>query len=210
MEYQVTRQALIGQTQIIVDMIAPLTLDQWRQPSTLPGWDILTLVAHIGRATDGIISYAAQPLDSPAVYNWLGYFDFDGSTIAAAVSERAVQTAAQTSPATISVELQHNLQRAVDIMDKLGSHTVVKSRLGPISLGDFAVTRVVEITIHTLDLAASLGQSPRFDTQAQKLTIATLEGLAAQPRPAAYWDDLAFMQAATGRVPSSIRLPAFS
>ncbi len=209
-DYQATKEALAGQGQLVLDIIAPLTPAQWRLPTKLPGWDVFTLVAHISRAPDGIIRYTASPVDPPAQVDWASYFRFDGSLIAADVSKRASETAAKMSPTTIEGDFKHTLDTALQILERLAPTTVIKTIAGTIELADYTVTRVLELTVHSLDLTLALNQPPRFDPAALALTIATLEALLDQPRTSAYANDLEFMAAATGRTPSTIRLPAFS
>ena len=210
LDYQTIKEALAGQGQLVLDIIAPLTPTQWQMPTKLPGWDVLTLVAHISRAPDGIIRYTASPVDTPAQVDWASYFRFDGSLIAADVSKRARETVAKMSPATIGADFKHTLNQALQILEQLAPTTVIKTIVGTIELADYAVTRVLELTVHSLDLTLALNQSPRFDPAAQALTVATLEALFGKPRTVDLADDMKFIAAATGRVPSSIRLPAFS
>ena len=71
----------------------------------------------------------------------------------------------------------------------------------PITLVEYLPTRLLEACVHGLDLRAALGAPLTPTPGALASTVATLEGLLAAPRPAALADDVAFVEAATGRRP---------
>ena len=69
-------------------------------------------------------------------------------------------------------------------------------------LTDVLVTRVVELAVHGLDLAAGLDQEPWTTPEAAGVTERLLLGSQAIGTPATMgWDRLAFIRKATGRVP---------
>ena len=210
-EYQRCKNALKGQTELILAMVAPLDTAQWYKPSKLAGWDILTLVAHIVRATENLVKYAAEPSDEPAKVDRVSYWHFDGRGVAEGISQRAVEDAAQTSPEALPLEFERSLKTALAVLDNVPASTVIKSRLAPITLVEFTATRILELTIHGLDLALALEEPPRFDPAAQAITVEILEALIKQPRPTELADDIVFIGAAAGRVPyPGLEISAFS
>ncbi|HEY5153991.1 MAG TPA: hypothetical protein VIJ47_04600, partial [Acidimicrobiales bacterium] len=67
---------------------------------------------------------------------------------------------------------------------------------GTLSLGDYLGTRVVELTVHTLDLAAAVGWVDAEPPEAAaRVSLIVLSALAAQPSSAV------LLRALTGRVP---------
>jgi len=63
-------------------------------------------------------------------------------------------------------------------------------------------TRVLEIAVHGLDLADALGRPPWITPGGAAITRAILEGLlGGAPPPGLEWDDVAFIEAGTGRRP---------
>ena len=73
---------------------------------------------------------------------------------------------------------------------------------------EYVPTRVVEVCVHGLDLRDALGAPPTPTPAALASTVSTLEGLLAGPRPPDLPDDVAFVEAATGRRPhTDLRFP---
>jgi hypothetical protein len=67
---------------------------------------------------------------------------------------------------------------------------------GTLSLADYLATRVVEVCVHTLDLADALGLAEAEPPgEAAMLSVWVLGALAAEPSPAV------LLRALTGRVP---------
>ncbi len=83
------------------------------------------------------------------------------------------------------------------------SPRVVRTRWGDaMLLTDFLVTRVVELAVHGLDLAAGLDREPWMTPEAAAVTERLLLGPGAAGTLAMVgWDRLAFIRKATGRVP---------
>lgn len=198
-EYLECKNALEGQGAIIARLFSNLTQDQWQMATKLAGWNIFTLAAHMLRAPDVLIKYATDVVQTPPELNWITYWNFDGPAIAAAVSQRAIDSSANTSPKALPHEFTQVLMTALVMLDGLSPHTVIQSARGTITLLDFAITRVVELTIHTFDLTEALGLPAQFDPSAQQLTVETLEALLNQERPAMLTDDVDFIAAASGR-----------
>lgn len=198
-DYERSKEAIRGQGEIIASIIAPLTMEQWYAPTKLEGWNVLTLVAHTMRAFVTIIDYSANPLDVPPVHDRISYYRFDGRLAGGAVSQRAVDAAARLNPETVPADFVRAMETALAILDKLPPTTVIKSIFGPIDLAEYAPSRLIELTIHGLDLTLALNQPAQFDPTAQAITVEILEALLDQPRPAELTDDLTFIKAASGR-----------
>lgn len=210
-DYTIIKKAIEGQGALILETIRPLTFEEWRKPSRLPGWDVFTLVAHTMRAPKVLVEYGANPLNEPPVRDRYNYWRFEGRAVAASISDRAHETAASTSPAEIIPLFEHYIKEAVATLERLAPDTVTNSTFGPIRLADYGATRVIELSIHGLDLLASLSLPLRLDPEAQAITVQTLEALIDRPRPADLADDLAFIEVASGRVPyEGVQISAFS
>jgi hypothetical protein len=69
-------------------------------------------------------------------------------------------------------------------------------------LSDFLVTRVVEVAVHGLDLAAALGATPWLTPEAGSVVEELLTGRSdGADRRALGWDQVTFLEKATGRRP---------
>ena len=79
---------------------------------------------------------------------------------------------------------------------------MLRTRLTTIRLDEFVTTRVLEIGVHGLDLAAALGRPPWLTSGAASVVLSILAGLLGEdPSPALGWSDLTFIETGTGRRP---------
>src|SRR5581483_923568 len=171
----------------------------WRQPTRLPGWDVTVLVAHLARGIGRIAAYAATPLDEPAQHDRLSYFHYDAAGMAADVTARAREAAQGATPTSLVAALRGAVPAARAAIAGLAPTTVSPSAIAPITLRDYLPTRELEACVHGLDLRDALAAPLTPTPGVLASTVATLEGLLSAPRPAALADDVAFVEAATGR-----------
>jgi uncharacterized protein (TIGR03083 family) len=173
----------------------------WQQPTRLPGWDVTILVAHLARGIGRIGAYAATPLDEPPQRDRVSYLRYDAAGIAADVSARAREAAQGATPASLLAALRSAVPAARVAVADLAPDTVIPSAIAPITLVEYVPTRLLEACVHGLDLRQALGAPLAPTPGALATTVATLDGLLAAPRPAELADDVAFVEAATGRQP---------
>ncbi len=210
-DYEEAKVALRGQSELLTQTLRGLSAEEWKKPSKLAGWDIFTLAAHTMRAPETIIRYGAKPVDEAAQLNHVSYYEFNGPDIAEGVSQRAIESAAKSSPETLPDEFSQIMTEALALLDKWPGSTVIRSAFGTITLEEFIPTRIVELTIHGLDLFLALNQPAEYDVQALKITAEILDKLLSEPRPTALADDANFVAAASGRIPyPGLLIPAFS
>jgi uncharacterized protein (TIGR03083 family) len=179
----------------------------WERPTRLPGWSVMVLVAHIAGGVSRVPQYAATPVDGPPERDRLTYWRFDAS-IDAGVTTRALNAARGQTPDSLRAALRENLLAAQAITARLPATTVIPSIMGPIALVEYLPSRILEVCVHGLDLRDALGAPATPTPDALASTVSTLEGLLAGPRPPDLDDDVAFVEAATGRRPhADPRLP---
>jgi uncharacterized protein (TIGR03083 family) len=172
----------------------------WQRPTRLPGWSVMVLVAHIAGGVRRIPQYAATPVDSPPERDRLSYWRYDAS-IDGGVTTRALDAARGQTPDSMRATLREALAAAQDVTVRLPATIVIPSIMGPIALVEYLPTRVLEACIHGLDLRNALGAPSTPTPAALASTVSTLEGLLAGPRPPDLPNDVAFVEAATGRRP---------
>jgi uncharacterized protein (TIGR03083 family) len=173
----------------------------WHQPTRLPGWDVTVLVAHLARGVGRIAAYGATPLDEPPQRDRVSYLRYDAAGMAGDVTARAYEAAQGATPTSLLAALRDAVPEARATAVRLTPATVIPSAIAPITLVEYVPTRLLEACIHGLDLREALGAPLSPTPDALTSTVATLEGLLAAPRPAALADDVAFVEAATGRRP---------
>jgi hypothetical protein len=158
--------------------------DRWDAPSALAGMTVGALAAHLARATITVQTYLGarverdvEPISAAAYYAGLDALTDLGSELNAGVRTRAAEAAGAGVRAVISAfdgsvtQLRHALTDEPD--DRL---IEVRDRL-VLSLDEYLLTRILELTVHTDDLCISVGhQTPALSGMA--LSIALLVDVA--------------------------------
>ena len=189
--------------------IGALTADELDRPSTLDGWSVADLVAHLSGTCNSIAALRPAPQTSEplTVAGYLAGYSDNASQIA----DRARQIARSTvGDLTGTLDAAH--QQAARTLTALGDREqVVQSLRGPINLGTFLDTRLIELVVHAGDLQASLpdrNPPPVLPAARQRAVSALRDALterAADPvaaiAAASALDPDEFIRAATGRVP---------
>lgn len=161
------RQCFTAATDGFVELVGRIRPTQWERPA-LGDWDVRALVGHSSRALSTIETYLGQPGGEPAVSSPVGYFiavlgsPTDGETRSRqhqAISERGRQTGAELGhdPTTAVRDLA---RRVLTLVDATPDNSLVATPAGSMTLVNYLPTRTFELTVHGLDLARVLGQSP--------------------------------------------------
>jgi uncharacterized protein (TIGR03083 family) len=209
--YPTIKEGFAGQGENIVRLLQSLNEADFAKPSRLPGWDILTLAAHTMRAPDVVLTYGLNVTTEPPARNRISYYDFKGADIAEAVTQRAREAAETTTAKTIAADFAQVMAKSTEFLETLKGETVIKVIFGTIAVEEYIPTRILEMVIHSLDLTESLGLAPILHPAAEAVTLEILEALLEGERPAALSDNVAFLEAATGRKPyPGLVIPAFS
>lgn len=151
-----------------------LTVADLQLPSPCPPWTVAGLLCHIVIAAGRVgPALAAARTGIPAsLITAAGYYRPDHRFSPAVNADRlgAATALAQRlgSPGVIGAELANTCQRSASLLETTAPATTVRTRHGDyMALSDFAVTRVAELGLHGLDLAAGLGREPWLTDQAQ-------------------------------------------
>lgn len=175
------------------------------QPSTLPGWSIGVLVAHLGRV---LSSTAAMTLDEtderPLSIDDLltGYGSHDPDRVDA--NARAYAAEIADDPLARLDVLADTAFAHVDLLAEHATDTTaIRTRHGDrIGLVDYLLTRVVELVVHAYDLAPALGAPAPVDPTARTFVSDVL--LEVLHERTGYQLDVvdqeAWIKAATGRL----------
>jgi uncharacterized protein (TIGR03083 family) len=179
------------------------------RPTRCEAWDVRALIGHLIRDVDRIVTYlAASPPDqapSPSDIDAVAYFHaFDPARAAPGVAQRSRETAAAYATREALMEAFAQMWRhAVEAATAAGPERVVTVAGGQtLRLADYVPTRVLEMTVHGLDLADAMGMAPWTTPGAAEVTRDLLVGLLERHPPAA-WDDTMFFDKGTGRAPLS-------
>jgi uncharacterized protein (TIGR03083 family) len=162
------------------DQVAGIPADRLGTPSVLDGWTVRDLLAHLARALDAVAAVEPAPPRSAATSLADYLAGYPASATAIAETTRRLAAEATDLP---SVVLDTTWSRVVAHLDRLGPTAgVVAGRRGAIRLTDLLLTRVLELVVHSDDLARSLGTpTPTFSADVERAAVRTLlDALAAR------------------------------
>jgi uncharacterized protein (TIGR03083 family) len=157
---------------------AGLTEDSLRRPSLCPPWTVADLLGHIviaagriGPAIEAAGQAPAADRQAASLVDAAGYYR-PGERFSAAVNADrigiAVALAARLGTATaLTAELTRVCAQGAGQLESAAPGHQVRTRHGDwMLLADFAVTRVVELAVHGLDVAAGLDRAPWLTSEA--------------------------------------------
>jgi uncharacterized protein (TIGR03083 family) len=162
-ELATVAQGVTGQLRHLDDTIATLEPEDFRRPTRLGDWQVAQLIAHLGGSSMGTLLTEPSALTPECdVIDWA----LACAPAAADVNERAQGLAEESRPAEMRAmfrEMRVDVGRALASLD---STFIVPARWGAIRLTDYLATRCVELTVHSLDLAAALDRQVPVDADA--------------------------------------------
>lgn len=180
-------------------------------PTRCPPWNVKGLVGHLWRDVDRIISYAGGPgsgpaarADTDAVSYWRSY---DPVVEGPLISQRSSEVADRfATGADLATSFARHWPECIAAARAMKPGDVIRTRLTWIRIDEFVGTRVVEATVHGLDLAEATEMRPWPTPGGLAITRAILVALLGGPPPESLaGDDIAFIETATGRRPLQAR-----
>jgi uncharacterized protein (TIGR03083 family) len=165
--------ALRAESAALAAVAAGLTSADLGRPSPCPPWTVAGLIAHVivasgrvGPAIEAARLDASGPLTDARGYyrpdhRFSPAVNADRIDVAAALAARLA-----TAPA-LAAELAGACRQMLALLDSAPAGTEARTRHGDrMLLTDFAVTRVVELGVHGLDLAIALDREPWLTPEA--------------------------------------------
>src|SRR5919198_6378681 len=131
--------------------------DQWDSPG-LGEWSVRDLVGHTGRSFVTVETYLAQPAERVERADAVEYYVTALSTFGnpAEVAQRGRDAGAALGPDPLGV-LREQARRALELVGASDGERLLTTLVGGMRLRDYLQTRVFELVVHTLDLAAAIG-----------------------------------------------------
>ncbi|MEV4118462.1 maleylpyruvate isomerase N-terminal domain-containing protein [Micromonospora sp. NPDC049645] len=185
----------------LTGILAELVDSDLDRPTDCPPWTVRDLVAHVRTGAGRLTDMLAEPAPPRAEVDAAGYFgaakfttQVDADRIAG--GQRDALRVDRPAQAT---EFDRAWRATDTAVRAAPPDRVVRTRHGDaMRLTEFLRTRVVEVGVHGLDLAAALGRPPWLTPPAAVVIADLLTG--GRPTPAGLgWDRLTLIRKTTGR-----------
>ena len=163
--------AVLAQTDLTLAWLSTQPPSAWRQPSALPGWTVAELATHVSASLANLpLTLARSSPDKPVTLDRYvsGYAD-----AAAEILERDVAGARGRDPAEILADAYGHRDAVAAALADLPVTRAVQAPRGPIGVGDYLVTRAVEMVVHADDLSRSRPDRPPVELDRTALRIVT-------------------------------------
>ncbi|MFC4337923.1 maleylpyruvate isomerase family mycothiol-dependent enzyme [Salininema proteolyticum] len=162
-----TTAALRSETDRLTTELRTLSEEDWGLPTRCGPWTVADLVAHVSRGIARVSDCVAGPEPLSSDTDAVGYFRPGDRFSAATDGERlaSAQRAAEgmTPDEHVSL-LERRLSAALaDASSRPGGRRVVTRHGDRMELGQFVLTRVIEVALHGIDVADAVGR-PRWTT----------------------------------------------
>jgi uncharacterized protein (TIGR03083 family) len=188
------REAYESAAGLFVQTVEEVGPAQWEQPG-LGVWTVRDLVGHTSRALLTVEQYLARPAAQREVMRPVDYYIrvqaglADPASVAARGREAGVALGADPLAAVRDIAA-----RVLAQMRAASDEALVSTPVGGMRLIDYLPSRIFELAVHTLDLAAALPVTVTLPETVAAVTLHLLADMAIQPAKAA-----ALLLAATGR-----------
>jgi uncharacterized protein (TIGR03083 family) len=195
-------EALRAECERVSDVVRVLPEDAFDRQTRCTEWNVKELVAHMFRDVLRVLTGLSEPepqgADTDSVSYWRAYAPKDD---AADIADRAKQIAAQHETGQAMAAAWDDLwRRSLALADAANRDRVIRTWGPLLTLDDLLRTRVLEITVHGLDLAAALGRPPWPTEGGMAITKEILLALLGEGVPEEMaWDDVTFAEKGTGR-----------
>ncbi|WP_309232457.1 maleylpyruvate isomerase N-terminal domain-containing protein [Micromonospora tarensis] len=185
----------------LTEILAELADSDLDLPTDCHPWTVRDLVAHIRTGVGRLSDMLAAPAPARAEVDAAGYFGAAKFTAQVDADRIAggQRDALRVDRAALATEFDRAWRATEAAVVAAPPDRLVRTRHGDaMRLTEFLRTRVVEVGVHGLDLAAALGRAPWLTAPAAAVIADLLTG--GRPTPAGlHWDRLTLIRKSTGR-----------
>jgi uncharacterized protein (TIGR03083 family) len=190
----VAREALAQSIRFFLDTVERVRPEDLERPG-LGVWSVRELISHATRGMLTIETGLQSPADSVTTEDPASYFlaALSASDAHERVAERGRQAAAEFGPDPRSIAAE-TAERVLALVSAAADDRLITTYGGGMRLGDYLPTRVFELTVHSLDLAAALGLEVEPPAAALRVSLGIAQEVALRRGRGA-----ALLRAVTGR-----------
>ena len=180
-----------------------LDVAEWKTPTRCPPWDVRDLVVHMTMMIEGVADTATAPSLTAVepVKDRVTWWDYDIGEDQAETLRWVGEAGSRLPEGSLYERWHSSISRAVPavITSLEDGDPVVQPGDNPILMSEYIATRVLEITIHSMDVRDAFGLGPDPSPEGLAVTMGILERrLGSDPRRMGF-DDADFTLVATGR-----------
>ena len=191
-----SKEAYTAAVEFFISAVAQIRDDQWDAPA-LGVWVVRDLVGHTARSITRVEEFGANRAETVAIesaaHHYRTSLSRSGVDAQIAQSGRTAGEALGDDPLSV---IRANWERARRVAEDVGIDTIIAYDNGGIRFGHYLETRVLELIVHTLDLAKAIGLETEPPREAMAVALRLIADLAVESGRGA---QLAL--AATGRGP---------
>jgi uncharacterized protein (TIGR03083 family) len=195
-------EALAEECEEVSKIVLDLLEDDFDRPTRCTAWNVKELLGHMYRDVDRTNTALASLPPPEATHDAVTYWtSYDPVTDGRDIADRAKELAGQFGSGTQLAESWDQMwRRAVRAAGKADRARLVAT-WGPVTtLEEYLRTRVLEVTVHRMDLEDALGRKGWGTDRAVSIVDEILEGLLGREPPSDLeWDVVDFIEAGTGR-----------
>jgi uncharacterized protein (TIGR03083 family) len=153
-----------------------LDAPEWKAPTRCPPWDVREIVVHMTAMIETVAEKAGlRPVDATPTKDRVTWWDYDIEEDQKATLDWVQQEATNYPEGPLAGRWQAALERCIPavIASLAGGDPVVPGD-NPILMSEYLATRVLEITIHTMDVRDAFGLGPDPSPEGAAVTLGIL------------------------------------
>lgn len=194
--------ALRRECELLSELVAGLPEEDYARATRLPAWTVKQLLGHLYRGVDRINHGLDEPEPPAADADSVTYWRIDDAVTADdEIARRAIAVADEfDSGQALGSAWDELWRRTTARAADEDPERLVTTWRPALTLSEYLRTRVLELTVHRMDLNAALGLPPDPTEDALAITEETLLALLDPPPPGTSpVEGVAFVEIATGR-----------
>jgi uncharacterized protein (TIGR03083 family) len=154
-------EVLRGECRRISTVVDALPEQSFAERTRLPAWTIKDLLAHlcieVEATTDGLAEFPPAAVHEDSV----SYWSYDATVESEPIADAAKALAATFgSGAGLAAAWDRAWRTVVEVATSHEDSRPIRSGTSAMTLNEFLKTRILEVTVHGLDLADALGRRP--------------------------------------------------
>ena len=177
-----SKEAFRQAATFFVETVSNISLSQWDEPA-LGVWNVRELVGHTNRSIVRVAEFGQQRADKVDIASAAQHYHL---SLAAEGINDAIAAAGREAGEELGSAIVDTIRKSLDAtlnaLDAIPDGTIIAYPNGGIKLEHYLETRVLELTVHTLDIITAIGIELEPPREALSCTLHLLADLAVDSR----------------------------